>query len=97
VELIKENYYELNQRINELLANKNNLAVFNPDPKNPDSGLKTVNGKIVNPQARLYMAAVTYANFNTILKEYLPVMDIESDYPGFDAENIKNLNTYKLS
>lgn len=97
VELIKENYYELNQRINELLANKSNLAVFNPDPKNPDSGLKTVNGKIVNPQARLYMAAVTYANFNTILKEYLPVMDIESDYPGFDAENIKNLNTYKLS
>lgn len=93
--LLKTNYYELNAKVNELLSDSSRLASFVDDPKDPSKGLKNLSNKL--DIARL-VSAVTYANFNTILKEYLPgVLKVESDYNGFDVENRNNLSIYTLN
>ena len=56
-----------------------------------------MDGKIKSQAVKNVVAAVTFANFNTILKEYLPILNIESDFNGFDVSNINNPNIYTLT
>jgi hypothetical protein len=52
----------------------------------------------MDPNIKKLVVAVSYANFNTVLQEYLPgVITVNSSLPGFDFVNINNDNLYVLN
>lgn len=96
-ELIKTNYYELNHQINELLKDKSILQQLVPNEKENKKGINGIRDKSESAkEIRKIVSAIIIANFNTILKEYLPIIEIDSDFSGFDVENLKNGNLFAL-
>lgn len=55
-------------------------------------------GKPNSIEQRKLVAAISYSNFNTILKSYLPgVLTINSSMPGFDIDNINNVDLFSIN
>ena len=80
-------WYLLNSKVNELLSNGNSL----------DQIKNLIYGKATVEQAKV-IQAISYANFNTILGDYLPgIININSNYPGFDIRNINSSSIFSVN
>lgn len=84
----KNTLYELNAQINKILG----------DPSKLENLKNLLPGKNIDKDTQQVFAAISYANFNTILKEYLPgVLTINSHIAGFDVNNLNNENLFSIN
>ena len=83
----KSDWYYINNIQNNILKN----ADFNI--------LKDLKyGPIADINKKKLVTAISYANFNTVIQEYLPgVITVNSNLPGFDLLNINNDEIYVLN